>query len=346
MKKWILTIATAVLLTIIAACGTADENTNGANPETDAEEVPGEDVRIGYFPNLDHAAAIIGKEKEYFEEELGNRGAIYDYFPNGNDFIDALSTGTLDIGYVGPGPAINYFLTGGDVVVLGAAANGATLIVSREDSGIETLEDFGGKSFCTPGNGCTHNVQLEIMLKDLGLESNRVGGTVEHQSRINPANMVAMFEQGQIDAAAAPEPWGTYLVEELNANVVAEWDEVFVGETLPSVVIVTTNEFLEENPEAVDAVLRGHKRAVEYTAENVDDTLTTINDHLYDLTQNRLPETVLEKAWNRMVVTTETHPDALQAWADASYELKFMDVEPNLEGFVDTSKLDAILEEE
>lgn len=346
MKKWILTITTAALFTFITACGTADENSSGANPEADVDETPGEDVRIGYFPNLDHAAAIIGKEKGYFDEELGNRGAVYDYFPNGNDFIDALSTGTLDIGYVGPGPAINYFLTGGDVVVLGAAANGATLIVSREDSGIESLEDFDGKSFCTPGNGCTHNVQLEIMLKDLGLESNRVGGTVEHQSRINPANMVAMFEQGQIDAAAAPEPWGTYLVEELNANVVAEWDEVFVGETLPSVVIVTTNEFLEENPEAVDAVLRGHKRAVEYTEENVEDTLTTINDHLYDLTQNRLPETVLEKAWTRMVVTTETHPDALQAWADASYELKFMDVDPNLDGFVDTSKLDAILEAE
>ncbi len=68
--------------------------------------------------------------------------------------------------------------------------------------------------------------QLEMMLKEIGLESNRVG-TIEHQSRIAPANMVAMFEQGQIDAAAAPEPWGTYLVEELNANVVTEWNNVF-----------------------------------------------------------------------------------------------------------------------
>ncbi|MCK0471145.1 aliphatic sulfonate ABC transporter substrate-binding protein [Halalkalibacter sp. APA_J-10(15)] len=343
MKKWILLITSATLLTFIAACGTANESTTGENSD---EEAPGEDVRIGYFPNLDHAAAIIGKEKGYFDEELGNRGSEYTHFPNGNDFIDALSTGSLDIGYVGPGPAINYFLTGGDVVVLGAAANGATLIVSREDSGIESLDDFDGKSFCTPGNGCTHNVQLEIMLKELGLESNRVGGTVEHQSRIPPANMVAMFEQGQIDAAAAPEPWGTYLELELNANVVAEWDNVFIGETLPSVVIVTTNEFLEENPEAVEAVLRGHKQAVEYTQENTGDTLSAINDHLYELTQNRLPDAVLEKAWTRMVVTTETHPEALQDWADASYELKFMDAEPNLDGFVDTSKLDAILEAE
>lgn len=336
MKKWLQVTGMALLIGALTACGAG--NTGGS-----AGEGAGEDVRIGYFPNLDHAAAIIGKEKRFFDEELGERGAEYTHFPNGNDFIEALETGNLDIGYVGPGPAINYFLTGGDIVVLGAAANGATLIVSREGSGIETLEDFGGKSFCTPGNGCTHNVQLEMMLKEIGLESNRVGGTVEHQSRIAPANMVAMFEQGQIDAAAAPEPWGTYLVEELNANVVAEWDSVFLGETLPSVVVVTSKKFLEENPEAVDAVLRGHKQAVEYTQADKEDTLKTINDALYDLTQNRLPETVLEKAWERMVVTTETHPEALQDWANASYELKFMDQDPDLEGFVDTSRLDKVL---
>jgi NitT/TauT family transport system substrate-binding protein len=334
MKKWIKATGIALVLGALTACGT---DSTGGSTETE------KDVRIGYFPNLDHAAAIVGKEKGFFDEELGERGAEYTHFPNGNDFIDAIETGNLDIGYVGPGPAINYFLNDGDIVVLGAAANGATLIVSREDSGIETLEDFDGKSFCTPGNGCTHNVQLEMMLKEIGLESNRVGGTVEHQSRIAPANMVAMFEQGQIDAAAAPEPWGTYLVEEHNANVVAEWDNVFLGESLPSVVVVTSKRFLEENPEAVDAVLRGHKQAVEYTQENTEDTIKTINDHLFDLTQNRLPETVLEKAWTRMVVTTETYPEALQAWADASYELKFMDKEPDLDGFVDTSRLDAIL---
>ncbi|MET3508508.1 aliphatic sulfonate ABC transporter substrate-binding protein [Halalkalibacter oceani] len=336
MKKWLKMTGAALLLATITACGA------GGTGSSSTEDGP---VRIGYFPNLDHAAAIVGKEKGFFDQQLGDRGAEYTHFPNGNDFIDALETGNLDIGYVGPGPAINYFLAGGDIVILGAAANGATLIVSREDSGIETLEDFGGKSFCTPGNGCTHNVQLEIMLKDIGLESNRVGGTVEHQSRIAPANMVAMFEQGQIDAAAAPEPWGTFLVEEHNANVVAEWDQVFLGETLPSVVVVTSKQYLEENPEAVDAVLRGHKEAVDYTEADVADTLTTINDHLYDLTQNRLPEPVLEKAWNRMKVTTETHPDALQEWANASYELKFMDQDPVLDGLVDTSRLDEILAE-
>ncbi|UCZ55137.1 aliphatic sulfonate ABC transporter substrate-binding protein [Bacillus shivajii] len=341
MKKLLGTLMLAGTMIIAAACGEGDTNGGG---DTGAGASQGE-VNVGYFPNLDHAAGIIGKEKGYFAEEIENHDIDFLNFPNGNDFIDALDTGVIDMGYVGPGPAINYFLSGGDVVVLGAAANGATLIVAREDSGIHSLEDFDGKSFCTPGNGCTHNVQLEIMLKELGLESNRLGGTVEHQSRINPASMVAMFEQGQIDAAPAPEPWGTLLVEEHNAHVVTEWNDVFLGKELASVVFVTTGEYLEDNPDIVEQALRAHQRSVEFAQNNEADTLETVNDLIYGLTQTRLPEHVLEKAWQRMAVTTETHPDALQAWATASYELQFMDNEPDLDGFVDTSILDKVIAE-
>ena len=337
MKKVGILFLTLAFFLLLAACGEGEQG-NGSDTDSGA-------ITIGYFPNLDHAAGIVGKEKGFFAEELTDYEVDFRNFPNGNDFIDALDTGGVDIGYVGPGPAINYYLTGGDVVVIGAAANGATLIVSREDSGILTLEDFDGASFCTPGNGCTHNVQLEMMLQDIGLKSNRVGGTVEHQSRVNPASMVAMFEQGQIDAAAAPEPWGTLLVEEYNANVVTEWNEVFLGEELASVVLVTTRKFLDTNPEVVEQALRAHKRSVEFAQENTDETLETVNDLIFSLTQTRLPVHVLEKAWDRMVVTSETHGEALQAWATASYELKFMDKEPDLEGFVDTSILDRISSE-
>ncbi|MBU8905475.1 aliphatic sulfonate ABC transporter substrate-binding protein [Desertibacillus haloalkaliphilus] len=335
MKRLVYSFVFVLSVAFLAACGT-DSSSGGAPDE----------VTIGYFPNLDHAAGIVGVEKGFFQDELGDVTAESVHFPNGNDFINALDAGTIDIGYVGPGPAINYYLRGGDIVVLGAAANGATLIVSEKDSGIETLEDFNDMSFGTPGNGCTHNVQLEVMLQDLGLESNRVGGTVEHMSRQAPANAVTLFEQGRMDAYAAPEPWGTYLVEELGANVVAEWDEVFLGETLPSVVLVTSQAFLEENPELVDSILQAHKTSVDFALENTEETLDIINQSIFNLTQTELPETVLENAWERMMVTTETHPEALIDWADASYKLGFIDDEPNLDGFIDTSRLDQIANEE
>ncbi|WP_416150590.1 aliphatic sulfonate ABC transporter substrate-binding protein [Salipaludibacillus sp. HK11] len=345
MKKFISGAAIATTVLVVSACGTNDNEAPNNENEASGNSSSGDsEVNIGYFPNLDHAAAIVGKEKGYFAEEMGD-GIEFQNFPNGNEFMESLDTGVIDLGYVGPGPAINFYLSGSDVVVIGAAANGATLIVSREDSGIHTVEDFSGHSFATPGNGCTHNVQLEQMLLEKGMTTDRRNGEVEHQSRVNPASMVAMFEQGSIDGAAAPEPWGTLLVEEHNANVVTEWDDVFLGEELASVVLVTTNEFLEANPEQVEQALIAHKRSVEYAQENEEDTLNTVNDLIYDLTQTRLPEEVLEKAWQRMTITTETHADALQEWANASHELEFMEQDPNLDGFVDTSILDRLIAE-
>ncbi|WP_018924190.1 aliphatic sulfonate ABC transporter substrate-binding protein [Salsuginibacillus kocurii] len=334
MKKWIATGALASLTLFASACGEGGSSGSGD-----------ESINLGYFPNLDHAAGLIGKQNEIFDEHLGDTQVEYTHFPNGNDFIDALDTGSLDIGYVGPGPAINYYLSGGDIRILSGAANGATLIVSAEDSGIHELEDFDGKSFCTPGNGCTHNVQLEIMLQELGLESNRVGGTVEHQSRIDPASMTMRFENGETDAAAAPEPWGTYLVEEYNANVVAEWDEVFVGEELPSVVLVTSEDFLEEHPDKVEDVLQAHEESVEFAQNNTDETLESVNEYIYELSQQEFSDDVLYNAWDRMQISTEVHEDALKDWAQASYDLAFLEEEPDLEGLVDTTYMEKALED-
>lgn len=331
MKKLIVILSLLFVSVLLGACG------QGATGDVKNE------VKIGYFPNLDHAAGIAGLEKGIFKEALDGVEPEFVHFPNGNDFINALDTGDLDIGYVGPGPAINYFLQGGDVVVLSSAANGATLIVAHKDSGIKTIEDLSGKSFGTPGNGCTHNVQLEEMLLSKGLKTNRVGGSVNHQPRMAPASVAGLFEAGQVDAYAAPEPWGTYLVEEGLANVIVEWNDVVWGDSLPSVVLVSSKKFVSENPELVEKILQAHVDSVEFAQENTDETLALVNDRIFALAQIRLSDEVLKKAWSRMSVSYNMHTEALQAWADSSHRLGFIESDPNLDGFVDTTLLEKIL---
>jgi NitT/TauT family transport system substrate-binding protein len=333
MKKWTLGLLSSLMLgsLFLAGCGNSEDTTASS-------EAVKEEISVGHFPNLDHAPAIVGLRKNIFADNLEGVTIRPQVFPDGNAFMDALNSGNLDIGYVGPGPAINRFIQGNDVVILASAANGATLVVARADSGITTVADLDGKKFCTPGIGCTHNVQLEQMMIEQGLSSNRIGGTVVHQKQ-NPANVEALFQSKQMDAAALPEPWGTYLVETAGATVIAEWDEVAWGETLPSVVLVSTKAFVEENPELVKNFLKGHKASIDYVNNNKNDSIQAINDSLYELTQKKLPETVLTKSWDRMVFTSEVHQDALQEWADASYKLKFIKKEPKLDGFVDTTLL-------
>lgn len=334
MKKWKFGFLASALLgsLLLTACGNSNET---ASSEAAGEK---QEIRIGQLANLDHAPAIVGLKKDIFAKNLEGVKIESQVFPDGNAFMDALNSGNLDIGYVGPGPAINRFMQGNDVVILASAANGATLIVARKDSGIEKIEDLAGKSFCSPGIGCTHDVQLEKMLSDIGLKSNRIGGTVAHQKQ-NPANVQALFESKQMDAAAVPEPWGTYLVETTGAKVLAEWDQVAWGETLPSVVLVSTKAFVKENPELVKKFLKGHQESIDFVNNNKDESIKAINEKLYELTQKKMPEDILAKSWDRMNFTSEVHTDALQQWANASYDLKFIKQQPKLDGLVDTSIL-------
>lgn len=341
MRKWKLGLLSSVLLgsMVLAGCGNSSEETAATGNEGASAEK--QEIRIGHFPNLDHAPAIVGLKKEIFAKNLEGVKVETQVFPDGNAFMDSLNSGNLDIGYVGPGPAINRFMQGNDVVILASAANGATLVVSRADSGITKVEDLDGRSFCTPGIGCTHDVQLEKMMSDIGLTSNRIGGTVVHQKQ-NPANVQALFESKQMDAAALPEPWGTYLVETTGANVIAEWDQVAWGTTLPSVVLVSSKKFVQENPELAKKLLKAHVESVDFVNTNKEESIQLINETLYELTQKKLPENVLAKSWDRMTFTSDVHTDALQEWANASYALKFIKEEPKLEGLVDTAVLETV----
>ena len=63
----------------------------------------------GYFPNVTHAPAIIGVEQGLFTAELGSTTLTTQTFNAGGDAVNALLGGSLDITYIGSGPAINAF---------------------------------------------------------------------------------------------------------------------------------------------------------------------------------------------------------------------------------------------
>lgn len=135
--------------------------------ETSSGKEGKEKVVIGYFPNIDHAPAMIAREKGYYEEALGENVEIeYRTFPDGGTFMTALKSGEIDAGLVGPGPVLNNYSNGANVKIIGGASTGGTVVVASEQSGIENLEDMKGKTFITPGIGCTHDVQFETFLME------------------------------------------------------------------------------------------------------------------------------------------------------------------------------------
>src|ERR1041385_8641960 len=96
----------------------------------------GNTIRVGAFPNITHAQAMVGKANGWFDKAMGPQVKVqWTSFNAGPSAIEALFAGAIDMTYVGPNPAINgYVRSNGEAlrVVAGAASGGASLIVRND----------------------------------------------------------------------------------------------------------------------------------------------------------------------------------------------------------------------
>src|SRR5271168_995043 len=163
-------------------------------------------LRVGYFPNITHAQALVGRAGGQFEKALGPGVQIeWKAFNAGPSAIEALFAGAIDITYVGPNPAVTgYVRSQGEAVrlIAGAASGGASLVV-REGSGIKSASDFHGKKVATPQQGNTQDVALRAWLRANGMKPREKGGNVQVLPITN-ADQFTLFLKGQLDAAWAP----------------------------------------------------------------------------------------------------------------------------------------------
>src|SRR6202162_3643070 len=171
-------------------------------------------IRVGYFPNITHAQALVGRAGGQFEKAVGPGVQIeWKAFNAGPSMIEALFANALDLTYVGPNPTVTgYVRSRGDAVrvIAGAASGGASLVV-RQGAGIQNASDFHGKKVATPQQGNTQDVALRAWLRANGLKPRDKGGDVQVIPTSNPDELT-LFLKGQLDAAWAPEPWAARLV--------------------------------------------------------------------------------------------------------------------------------------
>src|SRR5919197_616910 len=153
--------------------------TNNAGP-------PSNSLRIGYFPNVNHAQAVLGFENGDFQKKLLSDGITVKalVFSAGPSLIEALFGNQIDIAYIGPNPAINGYIVsdGKDPRIIAGAASGGAVFVVRNDSGIKSSKDFSGKKFASPQLGNTQDISLRSYLFRNGHNTKENGGALEVKS--------------------------------------------------------------------------------------------------------------------------------------------------------------------
>lgn len=249
----------AALSLLAVACGD-DESTSTATA------APPESVRLGFFPNVTHAPALVGVAEGTFVAALGDVTDLETFtFDAGTEAAEALLAGSLDLTFIGPNPAINAFAqSGGEAVriVSGSTSGGAFLVV-RE--GITSAADLAGLTIATPSLGNTQDVALRAWLKENGLETTADGGGDVIVLPQKNSTTLESFINGDIDGAWVPEPWATRLVNEGGGVVLVNerdlWEETN-GEFVTTHLLVRA-EFLDQHPDTVAAIIKGLADAID-----------------------------------------------------------------------------------
>src|ERR671929_2036637 len=171
-------------LTVISPVDSPGSNVAGTNSSSSIMVQPSEHkvLRIGYFPNINHAQAVIGLGRGDFQRALGDNVEVKtQIFNAGPAAIEALLANQIDVTYVGPNPAINgYVQSNGEALkIISGSTSGGAVFVVRNDSGINSPQDLANKKFATPELGNTQDIALRNYLLDNGLNTKEKGGNVE-----------------------------------------------------------------------------------------------------------------------------------------------------------------------
>jgi len=328
-----------------AAAGASDEGGEESAGDTGADAEPSGSLRLGYFPNVTHAPAIIGVQDGLFEEALGDGVELETTtFNAGGEAIEALFSDAIDATFVGPNPAINGFSQSEGTalrIVAGTTSGGASLVVR---DGIDSPDDLEGTTLATPALGNTQDVALRAWLLEQGYETDLAGGgDVSITPQDNPDTLTA-FQQGDIDGAWLPEPWATRLILEGEGQVLVDeadlWPE---GEFVTTHLIVAT-EYLEEHPANVRALVEGLLEAIDVANGDAAEAQTITNDGIEADTTNRLADEIIAGAWENLSFTPDPIASSLEESKDDAVEVELLD-DVDLGGIYDLAILNQLLAE-
>ncbi len=296
-------------------------------------------IRVGHFPNVTHAQAVIAhglarKGEGWFEKRLGPEVEVQWYVYNGGPTaMEGLFTRTLELAYVGPSPAINAHLRtrGEDIrIVSGACSGGAALIV-RGDGKIKTDADFKGKRIATPQLGNTQDVAARAWLKSRGFRVTLTGGDVLVVPTANP-DQLTLFQRGQIDAVWTVEPWVSRILQETGGRIYLDEGDSWTSTSGRYVTthLVTGTAFLQKRPDLLKKWIAAHVELTAWINENAEAAKSLLNAELREETMRGLPEDILASAWERVELTSDPIRPSLIKSAEDAYRAGLIRRKPDL----------------
>jgi NitT/TauT family transport system substrate-binding protein len=291
-------------------------------------------IRFGHFPNITHAQGVIAhalsrQGNGWFEKRLGTNVEIQWFTYNaGPSAMEAIFAKSLDVTYVGPGPALNAYLksNGEEIRVISGAANAGAALVVKTDSPIKAPADFRGKKIATPQLGNTQDISCRAWLKAQGFKVTQTGGDVTVIPTANP-DQLPLFQNGGVDAVWTVEPWVTRLERDAKARVFLEDKDTI------TTWLVSSVKFLSDRRDLAKKIAAANVELTNWIQHNEAEAQKLLIEELKAETRADFSPDAVAQAWKRIQFTSDVSRELIAKSVRDGKEAGF------LKGSTDTSKL-------
>ena len=325
-------LAAAVLaLLALPACGNSGDSGSTATPSGSAAAggaAPAAKpivLRVGHFPNVTHAHGLIANAltrqgKGWFESRLGPGVTLEWYTYNaGPSAMEAILSGSIDLTYVGPSPAINAHVKsrGQEVRILAGATNGGAALVVPGDGRLKGPEDFRGRKIATPQLGNTQDVSCRAWLEAHGLHVTQTGGDATVLPTQN-ADQLDLFQKGDVDAVWTVEPWVSRLEKDAGGKILVEEKDTI------TTVLASSAAFLKDHRDLAQRFVAANDELTKWINAHGDEARALVTAELTEETHSKVSPELIAHCWPRLHFTSEISLPPLQAFVSAAQAAGFL----------------------
>lgn len=237
-------------------------------------------IKVAYLPTDHSAALLVAKYNKTYDNNGLNVKTVQ--ISTGSSIVDAVASGDVDIGYVGITPAMQGISKGVPIKVVGSVNMVGSGIVVQPNSTITSPGDLKDKKIATPGVSSIQQVLLVYELQKYNITQKDVD-----LISINVFNIPSALAAKKVDAYISYEPFVSIAPYRGIGQVLMYSDDIL--EDHPCCVIITREDFIEQNPQELNTFLQIHKNSTEYVNTHLNNTANILTQ---ELTTNEELETM------------------------------------------------------
>lgn len=266
MRKFLSIIAIALFGFMLAGCS-EDEGTS------EAEGKEADKVKVAYMPNYASLNTVVAGMKIGAFEEQGIEIELVE-FADGPTIIAALESGSIDVGYIGPGAHVLPIQGEAEIFAFSQLGN-ADEVIGSSEKGVKTIEDLKGKTIAV-ATGTSSETILDLTLAEVGLTKDDVT-----LMNMDASAIVTAMISGSVDAVATWSPNTNAIKNEMGDDAVMLSNNARYADQFPSIASwLVKPGYAEKNEDVLVRFTKGLYKGMDYRVDNLEEVAKWVAEEI------------------------------------------------------------------